>query len=550
METKLTNSQIPTHSLTPQLVRQSLREFIAYIGDNPDREGLIETPDRILRSWSELFSGYQEEPERFFKLFTQDTETDDMVVISGIEYFSMCVPSSQTVCRVENKPGYPAAKARNIKIGDELWTLKDGIPVKTKVSHIQSRKVTKLVKLSLSTGITVRLTLDHPVKLQDRWEEAGNLKSGHYIEFINRKTLRKSQYDFNLGYDLGYAVGVIAAEGSIQDDRRVCVEVNSYEYMQRYQQALKNAFALETTIEKIKKPSGFTKKVIRQYRVRFVSSQIAKRLLKLLGLPQGMGSKSKTKKFHFPQILATSKDMMKGFLDGYIEGDGSKHRTGHIITSGNLQFLQELGNILNVRFYTQNSSYNGKSVGQLFVGKHWDSAKWTKKHGFSPIAASLDIGESELVEITNVEILDQPGKSGYKVFSFTCEPYPTFLVNGVLTHNCEHHAIPFYGEMHIGYVPDGHILGLSKFARLVNVFARRLQTEEHLVSQIADTLMQYLTPQGVIVISCAKHLCACGRGVNQRKMKMGKSALRGNFRQDNALKQEFFELIKIHLNMR
>lgn len=204
METKLTNSQIPTHSLTPQLVRQSLREFIAYIGDDPDREGLIETPDRILRSWSELFWGYQEEPERFFKLFTQEAENDDLVVISGIEYFSMC----------------------------------------------------------------------------------------------------------------------------------------------------------------------------------------------------------------------------------------------------------------------------------------------------------------------------------------------------------EHHAIPFFGEMHIGYVPDGHILGLSKFARLVNVFARRLQTEEHLVSQIADTLMQYLTPQGVIVISCAKHLCACGRGVKQRNMKIGKSALRGNFKQDDALKQEFFELIKIHLNMR
>lgn len=80
---------------------------------------------------------------------------------------------------------------------------------------------------------------------------------------------------------------------------------------------------------------------------------------------------------------------------------------------------------------------------------------------------------------------------------------------------CEHHMLPFYGKVHIGYIPDGHILGLSKFARLVEIFARRLQVQERMTKQIADTLQANMNPKGVAVYCEAQHLCMSMRGIKK-----------------------------------
>lgn len=109
---------------------------------------------------------------------------------------------------------------------------------------------------------------------------------------------------------------------------------------------------------------------------------------------------------------------------------------------------------------------------------------------------------------------------------------------------CEHHMIPFFGRAHVGYVPNGKIIGLSKVARVVDVFARRLQVQERLTGQVADALMQGLGANGVAVVMEAQHLCMMARGVGKQNSTTVTSALRGIFESDQALRSEFMGLIK------
>jgi GTP cyclohydrolase I len=107
---------------------------------------------------------------------------------------------------------------------------------------------------------------------------------------------------------------------------------------------------------------------------------------------------------------------------------------------------------------------------------------------------------------------------------------------------CEHHLLPFFGRAHVAYIPDGKILGLSKVARVVDVFARRLQVQERLTDQIADAIMDTLQPAGVGVVIEAAHLCMMMRGVEKQNSRTVTSALRGIFRDDSKTRVEFLRL--------
>jgi GTP cyclohydrolase I len=108
---------------------------------------------------------------------------------------------------------------------------------------------------------------------------------------------------------------------------------------------------------------------------------------------------------------------------------------------------------------------------------------------------------------------------------------------------CEHHLLPFFGKVHIAYIPDGRIVGLSKLARVVEVFARRLQVQERLTEQIAGALMDALAPQGVGVIVEASHLCMMMRGVEKQNSRTLTSAVRGVFADCAMTRAEFFRLV-------
>ncbi len=109
---------------------------------------------------------------------------------------------------------------------------------------------------------------------------------------------------------------------------------------------------------------------------------------------------------------------------------------------------------------------------------------------------------------------------------------------------CEHHLLPFIGRAHVAYIPNGKVIGLSKVARIVDVFARRLQIQENLTTQIAESLMKCLEPSGVAVVVEAKHLCMMMRGVEKQNSVMKTSCLLGTFKEDARTRSEFLSLLK------
>lgn len=130
--------------------------------------------------------------------------------------------------------------------------------------------------------------------------------------------------------------------------------------------------------------------------------------------------------------------------------------------------------------------------------------------------------------------------------TFTNEGYDEMLVVKDIEYysNCEHHMLPFFGKAHVAYIPGKNITGLSKLPRLVDVYARRLQNQERLTVQIAQTLMDSLNPVGVAVQISGVHMCMCSRGVGQAKSETVSTCFLGKFKEDPNLRTDFFNQIK------
>lgn len=128
---------------------------------------------------------------------------------------------------------------------------------------------------------------------------------------------------------------------------------------------------------------------------------------------------------------------------------------------------------------------------------------------------------------------------------FEAEGSEMIVVKGIEFFSmCEHHMLPFFGKAAIAYIPDKTILGLSKFARVVDVFARRLQVQERMTSQIADALVEHLQPRGLAVVTEASHLCMMMRGVEKQGSTTVTSAMRGVFKDDARTRSEFLDSLR------
>lgn len=112
---------------------------------------------------------------------------------------------------------------------------------------------------------------------------------------------------------------------------------------------------------------------------------------------------------------------------------------------------------------------------------------------------------------------------------------------------CEHHMLPFFGRMHVAYIPNGKVIGLSKIPRIVDIFSKRLQVQERLTQEVAQTIMEAIQPQGVGVVAKARHFCMMMRGVEKQCSDTVTSTMLGSFRNNRETRTEFLSLIQSHL---
>jgi hypothetical protein len=222
-----------------------------------------------------------------------------------------------------------------------------------------------------------------------------------------------------------------------------------------------------------------------------------------------------------------------------VDGDGCRvaGRSQRVATSGNVPFLAELSEVIGARFTPRTD----------IISKLYIADSWMRRHGFRQESHRTDLIESRWVPVEEVRPVHTDGTKPFTVYSFTCEPHPTFLVSGHLAHNCEHHLTAFHGKAHVAYIPNeqGRITGLSKLARLVDGMARRPQVQERLTTQIADAMVERLEPRGVLVVIEAEHLCMSMRGVRKPGAVTVTSAVRGSFRDSMSTRMEAMNLLGV-----
>jgi GTP cyclohydrolase I len=514
-------------------IEGAIREILIAIGEDPERDGLQNTPARVARMYAEICSGLHEDPDQHLQV-TFDAGHDEMVMVRDIPLYSLCVPSKQNVnCVGGQKP------AASVDIGDELWTFdEDGRLARTQVVSIGSRKADELVEIAPEGGTAFTVTPNHPVMTPSGWVNAEDLVVGEKVQWMKARQLCQTRYEVTEGYELGYVIGTVGSDGSVQDGRRISVVVNDRAFAQRYVDALGVAFGVEAKIEEIDVPSGFLQRLVPMFRVRIVSRQIGELLLHWFG-----GTKA-TKAFHFPRVVQRSESMMAGFLDGYCDGDGcwvKGHPGVRTIISANRGFLEELGSVLGTKPYFPASA----AAGNLRVPARWWEPNRKRAGHVRTVDVPLLPPDASWLPIERIRRIPQGGTKPFTVYSFHCEPHHSFLVSGTLVKNCEHHLIPFVGKAHVAYIPgeDGRITGLSKLARLVDAFAKRPQVQERLTGQIADEIERSLTPRGVLVVVEAEHLCMSMRGVRKPGASTVTSAVRGLFRENAATRAEAMDFI-------
>jgi GTP cyclohydrolase I len=508
----------------PDKVERGVRLILEGIGEDLDRDGLRDTPGRVARMYEEITSGLREDPTQVLQAVFEEGH-DEMVMIRDIPMYSLCLPSKQMVNAVGGQK-----QAHEVRVGDELWTLANGRVQATRVTHIQARKTRELVEVRTEEG-RFRVTPDHPFATPQGWTEAKDLE-GTFVEWTAPRSLCRPRYAPAVGYEFGYAVGAICADGTVAK-RYISLVVDDEEYAKRFAVAMERAFGVRAELEAVERPSGYLQRPVAGWRVRIVSSYLADLIR------QYVGGDAHHLRQRFPRVVLNDESTFHGFLDGYVDGDGCRESrwASRRVTSSNVPFLIDLSNIIGASF-----SPSSTMASQLYIA---DS--WMRRHGFRRESHRTDLIESRWVPVEEVRPLHADGTKLYTVYSFTCDPHPTFLVSGHLAHNCEHHLAPFIGKAHVAYIPNeqGRITGLSKLARLVEGLARRPQVQERLTAQIADAMVERLEPRGALVVIEAEHLCMSMRGVRKPGAVTVTSAVRGMFRDSMSTRLEAMNLLGV-----
>ncbi len=517
-------------------IEKGIRMVLEAVGANLKLKDIASTPKRVASMYEEILRGQFKDASKELEVILEQKH-DEIILLKNIPLYSLCV--TRRMC-VYTKEGIKFAE--KIKEGDEVLTFeKDGNLLNTKVKKVFKRKVNEIYEIKIDKDIAVKTTGEHPIYTKDKgWVRAKDLKAGDEVVTLKCRRGIKGRRNLNIkkGYSLGYFIGTLASDGSIWRNQ-VRLEVNNRDFAEKFAAAIKDSFDLIAKVEEITKPSGFLKRAIKQYRVRVVCGELV-RIVKDM-----FGGDKKTLTFSLPKVVLESEEVFRGFLHGYLDGDGSIYwdKKGKFkyarIFSNNKPFLEEIGKILGAKV----EIHKGKEC-TLHIPTQW-LFKLKKKRYFKPFTPTEDIFEFKNYRLAKVKSVKRKlsVNKPYIVYNFHCSPHNTFIINGVWVHNCEHHLLPFLGKAHVAYIPDKRITGLSKIARVVDTLARRLQVQERLTTEIADVIKKKLKPKGVMVVIEAEHLCMSMRGVQKAGSVTTTSVVRGIFRSNQKTRQEALSLI-------
>lgn len=460
-----------------------VRNILRLIGDDPTREGLVETPNRVVRAWTEWFSGYGQDPAELFKTFEDGAEdADEIVLLTNIPVHSHCVVGSTFV---ETPRG--RVPIMDLRHGDWIYTVSPKT-MELSIVRCQHPRITQknaaLVRV-LTDNDTVICTPDHRFLLTSgEWVEARHLTNGQRLCSLYKGTMKAGTKEAPTYYPT-----VIASRYTRHDRGLV-----------------------------INGPKGGPSGHMPEH--RFVCDQ--------MGDPRSR---------HRVSVVHHADEVVWNNVPENVEMMGiGEHNKLH-------QRTQALAHSAVRKAAAAEASGRPEVRAQraTAVQAHWDSM--TPEQRLARGKATALGKQKRYAEknhvVLGVELMDRRED----VWCMTVPGTQTFFANGMAVHNCEHHVTPIIGWAHVAYIPDGKIVGISKLARLVDVYARRLQVQERLTNQIANDIERYLSPTAVGVIITAKHFCMATRGVKMPGVDTTTSAMRGAFRNNPTARAELMALI-------
>lgn len=493
---------------------EALIDEIYRVLDVEITERNIDTPHRIAKFWcNEVFAPKDtKELDKVMKAFPNPAPIEGTAspVVCEMEFSSFCFTGKTSIM---TPTGYkPISK---IKTGDDVLTFNDeGNIVTRKVTATSSHKVNDKIKLTFSDGKKLECTLNHPIYNVDCHDfvRADELRRGDRVYAVrnyqgysnpNRNPIKHINYDFSLGYVLG----TMCSDGSITRNA-VRLEVNDLAFAKNFVNALYNAFGISADIEVIKKPSGFLKREIRQYRVRVVNGHLVNIIKEFIG-------DKKCKSFKLPMVILSDLDILYGFYRAYIDGDGTVYQGRPSIVSANEKFIDDTMKIFGTKYkyHHKTGVYHTNIPSFVYECNHRALEQEKFEENFEPVPFEPIKLEQEEIYVTNIEYLHTDMKP-YTVYNFEVEDLHTYIANGIYVHNCEHHLLPFFGKCRIEYTPAEKILGLSKFNRIVNFFSEQPQTQENLTVEICRYIKKITGGKNVrVTLYDTTHTCVECRGV-------------------------------------
>lgn len=440
---------------------------LQFLGEDPARDGLKETPKRVVKAWGEMFSGYNEKPEDFLcKQFENEEKYDEMVISKDIDFISYCVVGSTFVETPKGR--IPIRYLKNEDFVYSYNTRLKRFEVEKCFNPQITRRAAKLVRVYTDKD-TLLCTPDHKILTFNRgWVKAIELISGESVVALNKGLVKCNDI---------YRPTMASLDGNGW----------RYEHQIVY---------------------GKTDRIIHHIDLNPSNND--------------------------PRNLTTLSKSAHTKIHAYLDARGPREAERWRNMTDAERFLWEKkrkAGLLKVHLdpIRRKIMIEKRSTS---VKAHWDMVKADKKLYQKRIGNM----NHKIISVENVSWKED-------VWCMDVLKNHNFVANGIVVHNCEHHLMPFYGRVHIAYIPKDKIVGLSKLSRVVDCFAKRLQVQERMTQQIANSIEKYLEPQGVAVFVEGSHLCQMVRGIKKQNSIMVTSALKGVLK-EQAARMEFLMLTR------